>query len=425
MSPCGNTWTRRLLVVESTSAPFAPVVEVGAVAHGGHCVARLDDGRVAFVRHALPGETVRLRITGAGKGGRFLRADAVEILSASPDRREPPCPFSGPAKCGGCDWQHVTLHGQRSLKAAVLAESLQRFARLSPDELSRFDLNPRMVAGQDEDGSGHGWRTRIRYAISDSGHIAMRKHRSHGVIEVDACPLGVPIVRDSDVGQRSWKRDEIEVVDDGHGDVLVASEGHAPQGRARVERQAAGRTWQVSGTGFWQVHQGAAQALVDVVGLMLEPQSGEKLLDLYSGVGLFAGAFASTLGLDGLVDAVEGSDRACADARRNLSDAPNVRLHNGDVHQWLTATSGDWDLVVLDPPRSGAGPAVMADVLQRGPRAVVYVACDPVALARDLADPLRAGWRLTALVALDMFPNTHHFETVVRLEPPMTSRKPG
>jgi tRNA/tmRNA/rRNA uracil-C5-methylase (TrmA/RlmC/RlmD family) len=405
-------------VTEQAANPGQVVVTVGSVAHGGHCVARLEDGRVAFVRHALPGETVRLSITGKGKGGRFLRADAIDILSPSPDRRVPPCPFSGPGKCGGCDWQHVTLEGQRALKASVLAEALQRFAGLSDVQINGFDLTPRPVPGQDDDDSGHGWRTRIRYAIADSGHIAMRRHRSHGVIEVDACPLGVPTVRSSDVGSRTWKRSEIEVIDDGHGEVVVASDGHAPQGRSWVERQAAGRIWRVSGAGFWQVHQGAAQALVDIVGSMLAPREGERLLDLYAGVGLFAGALAADLGPQGRIDAVEGDARACADARRNLDDVPIVQIHNNDVRDWLRLSAGTTcDIVVLDPPRSGAGPAVMAQVLERGPRAVVYVACDPVALSRDLAEPLRLGWRLTGLIALDMFPNTHHFETIALLEP--------
>jgi tRNA/tmRNA/rRNA uracil-C5-methylase (TrmA/RlmC/RlmD family) len=408
-------------VSEPHPDPAHPIVTVGPVAHGGHCVARLDDGRVAFVRHALPGETVRLSITGRGKGGRFLRADAVEILTPSPDRRQPPCPFSGPGKCGGCDWQHVTLDAQRALKASVLAESLVRFAGMTSDELAAFDVMPRALSGQDDDGSGHGWRTRIRYAISDSGHIAMRRHRSHGVIEVDSCPLAVPTVRNSDVGSRTWKRTEIEVIDDGHGDVMVASDGHAPQGRSRVERHAAGRTFHVTGAGFWQVHQGAAQALVDLVGSMLDPRSGERMLDLYAGVGLFAGAMAPALGPEGRIDAVEGDSRACSDARRNLHDVPMVEIHNSDVREWLHVSAGSTcDIAVLDPPRSGAGPEVMVQVLERNPRAVVYVACDPVALARDLAEPLRLGWRLTRLHALDMFPNTHHFETVALLEPPLT-----
>jgi tRNA/tmRNA/rRNA uracil-C5-methylase (TrmA/RlmC/RlmD family) len=424
--PCAARWIAPDLVAEDLTSrrvdPSGEVVDVGPVAHGGHCVARLADGRVVFVRHALPGERVRIAITGKGKGGRFLRADAVEILDAAPGRRTPACPYSGPGRCGGCDWQHAEISTQRHLKREVIIEALTRFGGMSALEVDAFDLLPREVPGADDDDSGNGWRTRVRYAVGAGGHIGMRRHRSHEVIEVDACPLGVPSIRDSGVGDREWKRaEEVEVIDDGRGSVTTLTHGRNGEtrshGRTRLHRDAGGRPWVISGSGFWQVHPGAADALVDEVRRVLRPTTGEHLIDLYAGVGLFAGSVIGDLGPDSPVDAVEADARACADARRNLHEHRGVRIHQADVESWWRSAQAPQraDLVVLDPPRSGAGAQVMSAILERSPRAVAYVACDPVALARDLAVARSQGWGVDSVVAFDLFPNTQHVETVAGL----------
>jgi tRNA/tmRNA/rRNA uracil-C5-methylase (TrmA/RlmC/RlmD family) len=185
-----------------------------------------------------------------------------------------------------------------------------------------------------------------------------------------------------------------------------------------VSERAGGRDWRVDAAGFWQVHPGAADALVSAVHQALRPRPGEHLLDLYAGVGLFAGALAADLGADGAVDAVEASARACADARRNLHDLPGVRIHERAVASWLRYDAPEQaDIVVLDPPRSGAGAEVMTAVLARRPRAIAYVACDPAALGRDVGIAREAGWELRSVRGLDLFPMTQHVEAVALLVP--------
>jgi tRNA/tmRNA/rRNA uracil-C5-methylase (TrmA/RlmC/RlmD family) len=198
---------------------------------------------------------------------------------------------------------------------------------------------------------------------------------------------------------------------------VVAADGRA-LGATRLEEEAAGRSWRVSGTGFWQVHPGAADALVGAVRDALRPRPGEHLLDLYAGVGLFAGALAPDLGPTGDVDAVEADAGAVRDARRNLHDVPAVRLHEARVEDWLAAGVRRADLVVLDPPRAGAGREVVDALVASGARAVAYVACDPAALGRDVGTFRAAGWRLAGLRAFDLFPMTHHVECVALLAPP-------
>ncbi len=355
-------------------------VEVGAVAHGGHCVARLapdaeraDETRVVFVRHALPGERVVVEITDGSEGDRFWRGDAVEVLVASPDRVEAPCPVAGPGLCGGCDFQHVRPERQRALKADVVREQLRRLARIDVEVTVEAVPNP--LVGADEQALG--WRTRQRYVALPGGRHGMRKHRSHEVVPVERCLL------------------------------------EAPEGPSYDVR---GRVFQVADDGFWQVHPGAPEALVDAVLGMLRPQPGESALDLYAGVGLFSRFLLEAVGPAGRVAAVEGDVVASRLSGRNC---PGVEATAGDVAAVLTAGpegfTVDVDLVVLDPPRAGAKRKIVEQVVARRPRAVAYVACDPAALARDVAIFAEHGYGLTALRAFDLFPMTHYVECVALL----------
>jgi len=387
---------------------------IGAVAHGGHCVARLD-GRVVFVRHALPGERVRARLTEATDGARFWRADAVEVLDASPDRVAPRCGHSGPGGCGGCDFQHVGLVAQRRLKAEVVAEQLRRLAGL---DVTADEVPVEAVPG---DVDGLGWRTRVRLTVDEAGRAGLRAHRSHTVVPLADCPIAEPTLCLPEVLARSWPAGADVLVTGGGGaapTVATANPAQAVSGPARRREKAAGRTWRVTGAGFWQVHPGAAQALVDAVAEALAPAAGESLLDLYSGVGLFAGSLAAALGPSGFAVAVESDAVAVRDARRNLHDLPAVRLVHDRVDRYLSRPESlqQVDLVVLDPPRSGAGKAVCAAIASRSPRAVAYVACDPAALARDIRVFADLGYRLAGLRAFDLFPMTHHVECVATLQ---------
>jgi tRNA/tmRNA/rRNA uracil-C5-methylase (TrmA/RlmC/RlmD family) len=382
-------------------------VRADRVAHGGFVVAR-HRGLAVFVRHALPGERVLVEVTEGHEGDRFLRADAVEVLEPSPDRVERPCPFSGPDRCGGCDFQHVSLPAQRALKAAVVEEQLQRLAGLA------VTVQVEPVPG---DVDGLGWRTRVQWAVTRDGTPGLRKHRSHDVVAVTHCPIADP--RLPEVLGSSWPdASGVESIVSSTGDRLrlVATRDGSTfaDGPLVLHERAAGRDWQVTGSGFWQVHPGATGALVDAVLAGLDPQPGEAALDLYSGVGLFSAALAQAVGPSGRVLAVETDEQAVEDARVNLADLPQVAVTRGRVDRALSGP-GRSDVVVLDPPRTGARREVVAAVAARSPRAVAYVACDPAALARDVSFFAEQGYRLASLRAFDLFPMTHHVECVAIL----------
>src|SRR6266571_3144581 len=386
---------------------------VGEVVHGGWCIARpaAADGRVIFVRHALPGERVRAVITQTTS--KFARADAVAILAAADGRVEPRCPHARPGGCGGCDWQHASLPAQRALKAAVIRQQLRRIAGID-----------REVTVEPLDGheDGLGWRTRVRFAVRPDGVAGLRRHRSHQVVAVGACPIAHPlaswVTRSRWPGARSVEvavapgPDERAVIisggksrypswpDRAAGSVLARAPGGGLtvlRGSGFLYQQAAGRSWRVSAGTFWQVHPAAASALAEAVLGALAPRPGEVALDLYCGAGLFAGVLAEAVGPDGAVVAIEQDTSAVRDARHNLRRTPWARVHKGDVTALLGrhGVSGA-SLAVLDPPRAGAARGVVELLAAAGADTalsrIAYVSCDPATLARDLAIFGENGW---------------------------------
>ncbi|WP_375475547.1 class I SAM-dependent RNA methyltransferase [uncultured Jatrophihabitans sp.] len=415
-------------------------LDVGAPAAGGACVAREPGGRVVFVRHALPGERVRALVT-EDRGGSFCRADAVEVLRASADRVPQPCPHARAGGCGGCDWQHATGPAQRELKATVIREQFARIGSLRLDD--------QLFGGVEElPGGLLGWRTRVAYAVDGAGRLGLRRHHSHEVERLERCPLGAPGVGDAPALGDTWPgRSGLELA---RGDEpAVAVLGHTPGGgrpgqvsRARGARRPArgrrppdrvqlidgpsalrhaalGRSFQVAAAGFWQVHPAAAETLATALLAAVEPRPGETALDLYAGAGLLTAALAEAVGRDGSVLGIEADPQAVADAAANLRDLPWATVRRGRVG---TGSGGElWpahvDLVVLDPPRTGAGPDVMRRIAATRPRAIGYVSCDAGTLARDVAALREAGWTLAALRAFDAFPMTQHVECLATLRP--------
>jgi len=372
-------------------------VSVGAPAHGGHCVARVD-GKVVFVRHALPGETVEVRIT-SDDHERYARGDAVRVLDAAPGRVTPPCPVAGPGLCGGCDFQHADLPTQRELKRLVVAEQLRR--------LGGYEWEGEVEAVPPDNGLG--WRTRMRYQVADSGRLALRAHRSHELVEVPdgACPLAHP---------EQPSRDELyepgaEVIVAGRGaEGAVLVDDELVQGAPLLHERAAGRSWRVPADGFWQVHEAAPDTLVAAVLDGLGARPGETAWDLYCGVGLFAGPLVDA-GAE--VRGVESSGRAVREAARNV---PEARFEAGRVDRVIRRWPSRVDLVVADPPRTGLGRTVVDQLVRRRPRRIAYVACDPAALGRDVATFADSGYRVVSVRAFDIFPMTHHVECVAVLE---------
>jgi tRNA/tmRNA/rRNA uracil-C5-methylase (TrmA/RlmC/RlmD family) len=389
---------------------------VGKVAHGGHCVAR-HGGRVVFVRHALPGERVRVQITHGFEGDRFLLADAVEVIEPSTHRVQPPCRFAGPGGCGGCDWQHSELTYQRELKAAVVAEQFQRLAATD------VDVEVEALPGEQD---GLRWRTRTEFSIDASGVAGLHRHHSSEIIGVQDCLISTRRLIDTGVLERRWPMaTSVDVVDaSGEPEAMTVPlpprDSTIPHVTERVDIGDWSAEFRVSARGFWQVHPQAAATFVAHVLAELAPAPRERALDLYAGVGLFALALADAVGPAGAVLAVESDARAIADAKSNLRSRPEVELRRGKVAgvlKPLVRQGVRTDLVVLDPPRTGAGKSVVRDIAAMAPRAIAYVACDPAALARDVAYARSAGYGMRSLRAFDAFPMTHHVECIAILEP--------
>jgi tRNA/tmRNA/rRNA uracil-C5-methylase (TrmA/RlmC/RlmD family) len=427
-------------------------VTITDVAHGGWCVARPEGRPVVFVRHALPGETVLARITEVTS--RLARAEAVEVLTPSPDRVEAPCRYAGPGACGGCDWQHATLPAQRELKAAVIRQQLKRLAGL--DREVTVEALPGDKGSGDEGatdgklGAGLGWRTRVQYAVRPDGVAGLRGHRSHDVVPIDECLIAHPAIGDLGLTARRWPGTaSVEaLVAPGSGEraVIVTAKGPVPpdaapqadavlrrtgasgrgltplRGRAYLAQHAAGQDWRVSASAFWQVHPGAAGVLTAAVLAALEPRPGDTALDLYCGAGLFAGALAPAVGAAGSVTGVESDHAAVRDARHNLRPWPWARVHRGDVAAVLRRDHPEARLVVADPPRAGLAREVIEYLgadrrgtdRQRADR-FAYVSCDPATMARDIGLLVARGWALADLRAFDAFPMTHHVECVATL----------
>jgi tRNA/tmRNA/rRNA uracil-C5-methylase (TrmA/RlmC/RlmD family) len=421
-------------------------VTAGEVAQGGWCVARPEDGPVTFVRHALPGERVLARVTEVTT--RLARAEAVQILDASPDRVQAPCPHARPGGCGGCDWQHATLPAQRALKAAVVRQQLRRLAGIDTE----VTVEPLPGDAEAELGAaGLGWRTRVQFAVRADGVAGLRAHRSHEVIDIGRCLIAHPAITELGVTARRWEGvASVEaVVAPGSGEraVIISADGkrgggETPvsgisadsvlrrtrhgmtplRGRPYLSQRAAGRDWRVSAGTFWQVHPGAADALAGAVAGWLDPQPGDVALDLYCGAGLFAGVLAPAVGPGGTVIGVEADHAAVRDARHNLRGWPWARVHRGDVAALLHpgGERAAWPaarLVVADPPRSGLAREVVEYLGAPGNGAglLAYVSCDPATLARDVGLLAARGWALRGLRAFDAFPMTHHVECVAYL----------
>jgi tRNA/tmRNA/rRNA uracil-C5-methylase (TrmA/RlmC/RlmD family) len=452
-----------VLQAAAGSSPFAVgqdiEVAIEDVAQGGWCVARPDGLPVMFVRHALPGERVVARVTEVTS--KFARADAVTVLKPAPDRVDAPCPHARPGGCGGCDWQHASLPAQRALKAAVITQQLRRLAGierevtvepLPGDEPPRGD-EPTLAATAAGGTPGLGWRTRVQFAVDRDGVAGLRGHRSHRVIDVGDCLIAHQGVRDLDIpgddwsgatmvevavgGAESTENFAVTVIEDGdkrkakgerNGNRRGGSGRPANsrrtlvEGRAYLAEEAAGRLWQVSADGFWQVHWAAADTLSQAVLAALDPKPGDTVLDLYCGAGLFAGAVAPLVGPEGAVTGVEFDSAAVKNARQNLSDYPWVKFERSDVARAVSEGSlPPARLVIADPPRAGLAreavdylTAASATGGQPAER-FAYVSCDPATLARDLGLLISGGWTLENLRAFDAFPMTHHVECVATL----------
>jgi len=379
------------------------------IAHGGHFIAR-HEGAVFFVRHAIPGEKCRVVITSTGST--FHRADVVEVIEPSPERVPAPCAYAHRNGCGGCDFQHIAVEQQRTLKALVIAEQFSRIAKL---EIS---------IEVEEVGPALHWRTRSTATTNSSGELGFLASRSHRVVPVDDCLITAEHLNIPELAKRSWKGDlRVEIATSNTGERSIALAPARGKERARLTEGnqvlheiVAGKTLEVSQNSFWQSHVLAPKILTETVLNFAQIKNGEHVLDLYGGVGLFTSVMVDLVGADGSIELIEGSKSATADAIRNFVSCTNIKITTGDVAKCLPQIDSA-DVVVLDPPREGAGKVVVPQISRLSPRAVIYVACDPAALARDTAYFSEVGYKLAKIRAFDLFPMTHHVECVALFLP--------
>jgi len=401
-------------------------IEVTKIAHGGISVGR-HEGRVVFVSDAIPGERVVAEISDDSKKS-FWRADTVSVLTPSSHRR--PHVWSAAAldrspenRAGGAEFGHIEIGHQRELKRQVLTESLSRMAGIEREVAVEAVEGP---------GDGTGWRTRVRLQVADDGTVGPYAARSHRVVAVTDLPLATPQARAvAPLDEKFVGADHIDVVVPSSGNpfVLRGSADHTERPRSqRIVERVGDRDFQLDARGFWQVHRSAATTLTRAVqnavdGTRFDPRAAN--LDLYGGVGLLAAALGDRFGNHLRITSVESDQLATKYAAENLAEWAGAVAVTGRVEQFLRSLARDSGAVeraqferatvVLDPPRSGAGGPVISELVNLKPAQVVYVACDPVALSRDLALLLGHGYELVKLSAFDLFPNTHHVEAVATL----------
>lgn len=431
-------------------------IEVTGVAHGGVSVAR-HEGRVIFVGDAIPGETVVVSVTDDSKPS-FWRADTVEVLESSPHRRAHVWGAAAlertPAdRAGGAEFGHIALEHQRELKRQVLVDALARFGRTDAGADVVVEALPSGADGTDSgmtDPDGTGWRTRVRLQVDADGVAGPYAARSHRVIPVDDLPLAVreaQAIAPLDERFRGAAHVDIVVPSTGNPFVLVEEapqadhrgRGRRPsprsrpnpkpkppsQPRRRIVERVGAREFSVDVRGFWQVHRHAAATLTSAVQDAIDRDAFDPLasnLDLYGGVGLLSAAVGDAFGSSVRITSVESDPIATDHAAENLSDWVGASAVTDRVDRFLrsvSSTAGPAErdritraTVVLDPPRSGAGGDVVDALAALDPAQIVYVACDPVALSRDVALLAHHGYRLQRLRAFDLFPSTHHVEAV-------------
>ena len=389
-------------------------LKIEMVAHGGIFVAR-HEGRVVFVANAITGEEVIARVF-EDKGGAFCRAEVTRVVKPSEHRVKHFWKAARERGAGGAEFGHIDLEYQRELKADVLQEALARFAGID----MRVLVEP---APGDPENNGLGYRTRIKLHVDEQGVAGPYRERSHEVVFSGEIPLAVEEIRELELHKKNWSGvKKLEIAASNTGQVQYLVDGKV-NGDQRLLERVAGRTFRVSAGGFWQVHRSAPELLTRTVIEMAEAEGfspSANNLDLYGGVGLFAGAMVAHFGDDSRFSSVESFRKASDDAKLNLADLKNVRVICNPTEKFLRQISEseiaglEEATVILDPPRSGAGGGVVADLVRLAPRHIIYVACDPVALARDLKG-LLSDYKLATFRAFDLFPHTHHLEAVASL----------
>lgn len=385
--------------IPSLSVDNLVTLDIGPVAHGGHFIAR-HNGRVIFVRHAISGEKAVVRITSVTS--KLAHGDAVEILLPSKDRVPAPCVYAIPGGCGGCDFQHVSIEAQRDLKKFIIQDQFKRIAKM--------DVKPEFIHVEPE--TGLHWRTRFDLSVSRNGKVGLFSHRTKEVQEIDKCLIAVDTINSSDLFSRNWKGDErLRVSVSSLNQININRAGRSISGPTQLDEVVETNRYTISPESFWQSHKNAPRILLELVMKFMDLKSGDRVCDLYGGAGLFTLPISKEIGDAGEVHLVESDKRCLQDAKKMFKKNKNVIIHAGKVEEKLPNIN-DIDIVLLDPPRNGAGRKVISEIIEKKPRSILYISCDPASLARDTKLLIDDSYFLEQITGIDLFPMTHHIECV-------------
>lgn len=386
----------------------AVTLTVGAMAHGGSCVAR-HDGRVVFVRYALPGERVRARVT--VRRDSYWHAEALEVLEPSADRIASACPIAGVDGAGCCDLAFADPAAARTFKAEVVSGQL---ARLGGHDW-HGETEPLGTAGPT------GWRRRVRLEADADGHAGFHRYHSDELVCDLRCgqlPAGMTDALPNDFGAG----DQVHVVidDDDTRHVVCAGRHRRPrvvEGAYHANHQVGRRRWRVPVTAFWQAHRDAARSYGALVADWARLDAGATAWDLYGGAGVFAAVLGEAVGETGRVLSVDTSRASSGAGRAALADLSQVRVVTDSVRRALTSQRRGAEVAVLDPPRSGAGRGVIELLAAAAVPRVIHFGCDVATFARDVGLYRGHGYQVEQLRVFDAFPLTHHVECVALLTP--------
>jgi tRNA/tmRNA/rRNA uracil-C5-methylase (TrmA/RlmC/RlmD family) len=383
----------------------------GPPANGGSCVAR-HDGRVVFVRYALPGEVVLARVT--GERGSHWHAEVVDVLEASPDRVDSLCPIAGVDGAGCCDLAFVTPEASRRIKGDVVANQLGR--------LGGFDWAG--VAEEVGSVGTTGWRTRVRLDTNGEGRAGYHRYHSADLVTDLSCaqlPAGMLAGLD---GSRWPPGAELHVAvdDEGKRHVVQTGPGRASKATTQVgegsyeaTQRVGDRVWKVPVTAFWQAHRAAARVYSGLIAEWARLSPGMSALDLYGGAGVFAAVLAESVGETGHVTTVDTSRGSSRAARATLADLGQVSVVTDSVRRVVSGRQGRADVAVLDPPRTGAGREVIDLLAAAGVPRIIHIGCEAASFARDVGLYRGHGYAVEELRVFDSFPLTHHVECVAVL----------